>query len=59
MLCYENAAGIQDGKLWCHRHLAAQWLEDRLGITVEEVGHPKLDRFTKLRLNGVAPPSYK
>lgn len=59
MLCFENVAGVQEGKLWCHRHLAAQWLEDKLGIRVEEVGHPDLDRFAKLRLNGVEPPRYR
>jgi hypothetical protein len=59
MLCYESAVGVREGKLWCHRHLAAQWLEDRLGIKVEEFGHPNLDRFTKLRLNGIKPPNYK
>ena len=59
MLFYENAAAIQTGTLWCHRHLAAQWLEDRLGIEVEEVGHPELDRFAKLRLNNVTAPIYK
>jgi hypothetical protein len=31
--------------MWCHRHIVAQWLEDRLGIAVHEVGHPNLDRF--------------
>jgi hypothetical protein len=59
MLCYENAVGINKGELFCHRHLAAQWLEDRLGIKVEEYGHPDLDRFAKLRLSGIEPPSYK
>jgi len=59
MLCYENAVGVREGKLWCHRHLAAQWLEDRLGIKIEEYGHPDLDRFAKLRINGIKPPNYK
>lgn len=59
MLCFESAPKIQEGSLWCHRHLAAQWLEDKLGMTVEEFGHPNLDRFAKLRLNGVGPPAYK
>jgi hypothetical protein len=59
MLCYENAVGVQEGKCWCHRHLAARWLEDRLGIKVEEYGHPNLDRFAKLRINGVKLPNYK
>jgi hypothetical protein len=58
MLCYENAVGVREGKLWCHRHLAAQWLEDRLGIKIEEYGHPDLDRFAKLRINGIKPPNY-
>jgi hypothetical protein len=59
MLCYEKAPDIQAGTQWCHRHLAAQWLEDRLGIAVEEYGHPNLDRFAKLRVNGVDPPTYR
>jgi hypothetical protein len=59
MLCYESAADCQSGHKWCHRHLAAQWLEDRLGITVEEAGHPKLDRFAHLRALGIAAPTFK
>jgi hypothetical protein len=59
MLCYESAADCDTGHKWCHRHLAAQWLEDRLGITVEEVGHPKLDRFAHLRALGIAVPAFK
>jgi hypothetical protein len=59
MLCYESAADCDTGHKWCHRHLAAQWLEDRLGIIVEEVGHPKLDRFAHLRALGVATPTFK
>jgi len=59
MLCYENPVGIQSGSCWCHRHLVAQWLEDTLGIQVEEVGHPTLDRWARLRAAGVASPSYR
>ena len=59
LLCYENPVGVNEGKIWCHRHLAAQWLEDKLGIEVEEVGHPSLDRFAKLRLERVKPPMYR
>jgi hypothetical protein len=58
MICYEAASGVHDGACWCHRHLAAQWLEGKLGIVVEEVGFPSLDRFVRLRLNGVKPPRY-
>jgi hypothetical protein len=59
MLCFENAVDVQEGKIWCHRHLAAQWLEDKLGIRVEEYAFPDLDRFAKLRLNRVTPPVYR
>lgn len=58
MLCWESASDCQSGKTWCHRHLAAQWLEDRLGIEVIEVGHPDLDRFAFLRKVGLSPPDY-
>lgn len=58
LLCFERAHDIQSGAKWCHRHVVAQWLEDRLSIKVEEVGFPELDRFAFLRTNGIAPPSY-
>lgn len=59
LCCYEAAPKIQTGELWCHRHIDAQWFEDRLGITVPELDFPNLDRFAKLKLLGIAPPSYK
>jgi hypothetical protein len=43
---------------YCHRHLAAKWLEDTIGIKVEEVGHPDLPRFRYLNKEHVAAPSY-
>lgn len=58
MLCWEAAHDCHVGNKWCHRHLAAQWLEDRLGIEVQEVGFPKLDRFAFLRKFRIAIPSY-
>jgi hypothetical protein len=58
MLCYEHADDIQSGSKWCHRHLAAQWLEDALNITVPELGHPRLDRFAYLRALGIEPPRF-
>ena len=45
MLCWESASDCHSGSAWCHRHLAAQWFEDRLGIEVREVSYPNLDRF--------------
>jgi hypothetical protein len=59
MLCWEAAQDCDAGKVWCHRHLAGQWLEDRLGIEVQEVGFPSLDRFAYLRNLGIPAPSYR
>jgi hypothetical protein len=59
LLCWESAAECHAGKAWCHRHLAAQWLEDRLDIQVQEVGHPNLDRFAFLRQQGIVAPNYR
>ena len=59
MLCWESASDCHSGKAWCHRHLVAQWLEDRLGIEVPEVDHPKLDRFAFLRTHGIPAPDYR
>jgi hypothetical protein len=59
MLCWETASDCHSGKTFCHRHLVAQWLEDSLGIEIEEVGHPRLDRFAFLRAQGIEPPDYR
>jgi len=59
MLCWEAAHDCHTGRKRCHRHLAAQWLEDRLGIEVREVGFPNLDRFAYLRNLGIPLPSYR
>jgi hypothetical protein len=37
MLCWETASDCQSRKTFCHRHLVAQWLEERLGIDAPEV----------------------
>jgi hypothetical protein len=57
MLCWEEAHDCHAGSAWCHRHLAARWLEDRLGIEVREVGYPNLDRFAFLRKHGLPAPA--
>jgi hypothetical protein len=59
MLCWESASDCHFGRAWCHRHLVAQWLEERLGIEVPEVDHPKLDRFAFLRKHGIPAPDYR
>lgn len=58
MLCWERACEVQSGKTFCHRHLVAQWLEDRLGISVCEFDHPHLDRFGYLKAIGIGAPNY-
>ena len=58
MLCWEAAHDCHAGRKWCHRHIAAQWLEDRLGIEVQEVGFPNLDRFAYLRELDIPIPNY-
>jgi hypothetical protein len=59
MLCWEGESDCHAGRAWCHRHLVAQWLEDRLGVEVHEVGYPNLDRFACLRTINIPAPSYK
>lgn len=58
MLCWESALDCHTGKAWCHRHLVAQWLEDRVSIKVPEFGHPDLDRFALLRGVGIRAPDF-
>jgi len=59
LLCFERAADIQAGRCYCHRHLAAQWLEDTLGIAVPELDHPGLDRSAYLRALGLEQPRFR
>jgi hypothetical protein len=59
MLCYEHADDIRAGSKWCHRHMAAQWFEDKLDIAVPELGHPRLDRFANLRALGIESPRFR
>jgi uncharacterized protein (DUF488 family) len=59
LLCHEHASDIQAGRRYCHRHLVAEWLEERLGITVQELDHPLLERFGYLRALGIEPPSFQ
>lgn len=40
MMCFEHPDDIAAGTTFCHRHMAARWLEKHLGITIEEVRSP-------------------
>lgn len=52
LLCFERASDIDAGRLWCHRHLVAEWLENTLSIEVPEYGWPRFDRWGALRRLG-------
>jgi hypothetical protein len=58
LCCFESGPKIDSGEQWCHRHLAAKWFEDWLGIQVPELDHPELDRFARLMALGIEPPRY-
>jgi hypothetical protein len=58
LLCHERARDIEAGRSFCHRHLAAEWLENRLGIRVQELGYPLLDRFARFRALGMDPARF-
>lgn len=36
LLCYEKWDEKKEGKTFCHRRIVAKWLEDNLGVKVEE-----------------------
>ena len=59
LLCFESPAKIASGTVWCHRNIVAQWLHDRLGLQVEEVGYSGFDPWSWLRAKGVEPPSFR
>lgn len=37
LLCYEKWVDIEGGKTFCHRRIVAKWLEDNLGIEINEL----------------------
>lgn len=37
LLCYEKWTDIANGKTFCHRRIVAKWLEDNLGIKIDEL----------------------
>jgi hypothetical protein len=51
MLCFEQA----NGRDWCHRSLAAEWLADALDEPVSEFGHEHLPQ----PLHPLTPPSHR
>lgn len=48
MLCYEKYADIEQGKTFCHRHIVAKWLEEKLGVEVKELENENKDNSQQL-----------
>lgn len=48
LLCYEKWADIENGKTFCHRRIVAKWLENNLGIRVEELEHENKNNCEQL-----------
>ena len=38
LLCFEKWDDIESGQTFCHRRIVAEWLEEKLGVTVPEAG---------------------
>lgn len=51
ILCHEKYADIESGKVNCHRHMVARWLEEELGIEVQELVSMK-EELKKLKKSG-------
>lgn len=43
LLCYEKYADIEQGKTFCHRHIVAKWLKEKLGVEVKELENENKD----------------
>ena len=48
LLCYEKYADIEQGKTFCHRHMVAKWLEEKLGVEVKELENENKDNSQQL-----------
>lgn len=48
LLCYESWESIKSGTANCHRRIVAQWLEDNLGVKVEELGNESKNNSEQL-----------
>lgn len=48
LLCYEKYADIEQGKTFCHRHIVAKWIEEKLGVEVKELENENKDNSQQL-----------
>jgi hypothetical protein len=57
LCCFESARDIASGSTWCHRHIAAEWLEAHLETSIAEIGAPEgFDRWRYFLNLGVESP---
>ena len=48
LLCYEKWADIKEGKTFCHRRIVAKWLEETIGVKVEELDDKSKNNIEQL-----------
>lgn len=48
LLCYEKWTDIENGNTFCHRRIVAKWLENNLGIRVEELEYENKNNCEQL-----------
>ena len=59
LCCFEKVQDIAAGRSWCHRSIAGQWLKDKSGAEIEELGAPdNFDPWGVLRKENIDPPSF-
>ena len=50
LLCWETSKDIASGKIFCHRRIVARWLEEKLGVIVEEAQSTNEQRLEQKNL---------
>lgn len=48
LLCYEKWENIKEGKTFCHRRIVAKWLEETIGVKVEELDDKNKNNIEQL-----------
>ena len=48
LLCYEKWADIKECKTFCHRRIVAKWLEETIGVKVEELDDKSKNNIEQL-----------
>ena len=48
LLCYEKWSDIKEGKTFCHRRIVAKWLEESIGVKVEELENERKNNIEQI-----------